>query len=246
MKKIIIISLLLFCNITSASFFNKKEFELAVGATSTSINHKRGIITYGGYQVLPLLSVKLFNPDLLFAGSSLYYKLRLGSEKFLLRSRLTFNSTKDTPLTYTTEDEDERVRRDKTSELSLFLEYNFEDGHYILFESTKDLVAHSGEYFELKSRIALLDLKLQPGIFFAIGYGDSRHNLYLYGENAAGSGVNNIEYGIDITSPRAIENFWPVFKITRFELVGEDNKKASFVDETSGYAAQLLMAFRIY
>lgn len=250
MKKIGFILLILTTLVQAKdSFFSKKDFSVAIGAQGNSLLYKRGIITHKGYQVFPIYAVSLFNPNLLLAGSALYYKLNLG-EKFSVRTRLNFDATNDEPLYYTNEDEEDRVRRDKTNELDFFLQYDFTHSSYIRFQSSKDLVAHKGSYYELKIRYDLLDQGekrlVQPGLFISAGYGDKDHNTYLYGIGANKDSVNNIEYGFSITSPRAIDNFWPTLKITKFEILGDENRSGSFVQEREGFSVEALMAFKAW
>jgi len=237
-----------------AESFSKKHFELAIGAQLNSILYKRGIITYGGSQAFPLVSVKLFHPDLLFAGSSLYYKLDLIKDSLNLRTRLNLNSTGDMPLYESSEDEDKRVERDQTNEFSLYLEYNNDRQDYFRLETTRDLVAHFGVYNEVHANIQLLnfskgsnkDSLFLLGMFGAVGFGDKSHNEYLYGEGARGYSQNNIEYGLTIKSPKVIDLFWPTFKLTRFEIYGDKNRSAQLVDERDGWSIEILSAFRVF
>jgi hypothetical protein len=232
----------------SAAVFSKKDFTLALGAQANSLLYKRGIITYEGYQVAPIYSVSLFRKDLFIAGSAVYYNYTLKNNIRLL-SRFNINSTKDAPLYITDEKEEERVRRDKTNEFDLFLQYDFTHSTYIRLEYSKDLVIHNGEYTALHARFDFKDSGspslIQPGLYVSIGQGDKSHNEYLYGAGAS-SGLNNIEYGFSIISPKAIDNFWPTLKITRFEILGDKNRNASFVQEKDGISLQLLVAKRLF
>lgn len=249
---IIILSIFSFFNNTYASSFDKKYLEVAAGLQANSLLYKRGIITYEGYQVFPIYSVKLFHPDLLLAGSALYYKHNFLHDNFYFRSRLNIDSTLDQPLYYTTEEEEDRVRRDSTSELDFFLEYDANEKGFIRLQYSKDLVEHKGNYFELRGNIALGNFikkrkgyLIQPGLFTAVGHGDKKHNEYFYGDGAEAS-LNNIEYGILVNSPGVIDIFWPTLKITRFEILGDKNREASFVQEKDGWNIELLMAFKIF
>lgn len=251
-KNLFIIFLLAFMNKTEANSFDKKHLEIAAGIQANSLLYKRGIITYEGYQLTPILSVKLFHPDLLFAGSSLYYKHALFSDKLFFRSRLNFNSTQDKPLYYTSEDEEDRVRRNSTNEIDFYLEYDGNEKGFLRFQYSQDLSEHKGQYLEMRGNLALGNFVkkakgylIQPGLFTAVGYGDKRHNEYFYGDGP-NSSLNNIEYGILINSPGVIDIFWPTFKLTRFEILGEKNREASYVQEKDGWCLELLMAFKIY
>ncbi len=252
MKKLII-TLTFFCFYSKTDFFKKEELHAAVGVQASSLLYKRGIITYNSYQVVPIYAVHLFNPDLLIAGSALYYKFNFHNN-FFLRSRLNVDSTLDKPLYYTKEEEQDRVRRETTSELDLYLEYLSEKGSYFRFQLSQDLSAHEGRYYELRGRVPVANLYvnsknralIQPGVFAAIGYGDSKHNKYLYGTIPNHSGLNNIEYGVTITSPSVIDVFWPTLKFTRFQILGDENKRGSFVKESDGYQIEVLAAFKVW
>ncbi len=251
--KIIILGSILHMSAAQGAFFSTKDFNVALGVQGNSLLYKRGIVTYEGYQIVPIYTVELFNPKLSMAGGALYYKHEL-SKNLLLRTRLNFDSTLDEPLYKTLEDEGARIRRESTTELDVYLEYTVINDSFFRFLISQDVVAHKGHYFELRGRLALLDLYkktlqkplIQLGIFSSIGYGSSEHNGYLYGSGAHTSGFNNLEYGISITSPKVIEQFWPTFKITRFHVLGDNNKEGSYVQETKGWSVEALMAFRVW
>ncbi|MCT4641664.1 MAG: hypothetical protein N4A33_05150 [Bacteriovoracaceae bacterium] len=241
--------ILLLCSSASfADYFTKKNFEFAIGATGKSLLYKRGIITYQGYQVVPLVSIVLFNPNLILAGKSLYHKYAF-NKNFHIRSRLHFDSTEDHPAYFSDEKKEQRIRREKTNEVLVYFQYDFRPSTYLRFNIAKDIKAHKGQYYELKGRYDFLDFSKEKkmvniGLFTAIGYANHLHNRYLYGANT--KGFNNIEYGISMTSPKAIDNFWPVVKLTRFELLNRNIRKGSFVQERDGVSIELLMAKRIY
>lgn len=251
-KRLILI-LILASSSVYADSFSTKHFSAAVGFQANSLLYKRGIITYEGYQVFPIYSVQLFYPNLLLAGSALYYKIPLSSDSFFLRTRLNFDATNDEPLYITEEEEEDRIRRDTTNEFDLFLEKHFEDNSFIRFQFSKDLVAHHGSYYEVYGRLSLFNLVgasnkgslLDLGVFASVGYGDEKHNEYLYGIGADKDSLNNLEYGITLTSPRAIDSFWPTLKISSFQIL-EDNKHGSFVQETSGVSAEVLAAIKVW
>lgn len=239
----------------AADFFNKKDFEVAIGFQYDSLLYKRGIITYDAYQVVPVFSVQLFNPNLLIAGSALYYKYEF-NKSINLRARINMDATGDEPLYYTDEEEGDRIRRETTSELDIYLEYFSDSLHHLRFQVSQDLVEHKGTYLELHSRIALFSIYpwleknsaslALASIFASIGYGDEEHNEYLYGAGADKAGTNNYEYGLMITSPKVIDSFWPTLKVTQFAILGDENKAGSFVKEKDGFSVQLLMAKRVW
>lgn len=249
---IILIILIILIPYAQASYFKKSNLQVAAGAQFNSLLYKRGIITYQGHQAIPIYAISLFNPNLLLAGSALYFKHNL-TNNLNIRTRLHFDSSQDRPLYYTSERMDSRIRREITNELDFFLEYNFDQGHYLRYELSKDIKTHHGVYHEIRGRLALADFfkgtnqhpLIQPGFFTAIGHANKEHNLYFYGPGAK-SGLNNIEYGLYITSPKVIDVFWPTLKLTRFEILGEENRRAGHVQQKAGYSLQVLMAFRVW
>jgi hypothetical protein len=245
--------ILLSASVVSAEAFSTKHLQGAVGFQAASLLHKRGIITYEGWQALPLISVQLFHPDWLIAGSALYYTNHF-SQNWILRGRLNIDATGDSPLYETGEKEIDRVRRETTSELDIYLEYRTLGQSFVRLQYSQDLMAHKGYYAELYGRVALIDFLeqdngralLQPGFFAAVGGGNSTHNQYLYGAGADGLGLNNIEFGLSVTSPSVIDVFWPTLQISHFQILGDGNRHGAFVQEQSGWSAQLLAAFRVF
>lgn len=251
MKTIFILTILFLHNNVKADFLKTEKLQIAAGLQYRSLLYKRGIITYEGYQAVPIYSVNYEDSSFLLAGSSLFYK-RAINQNWSFRTRLNIDSTEDNPLYVTEEKEEERVRRDETSEWDAYFEYLSERGHYFRFQLSQDLQAHKGSYIELRGRIALADyLKkgqgqplIQPALFAAVGGASREHNEYFYGSDSAG--LNNIEYGLLITSPKVIDVFWPTLKITRFEILGEDNRAGNLVQEKDGFSVEALMAFRVW
>lgn len=246
-------ALVLFSSSLGAKEFSTRHFEVALGGQISSLLYKRGLITYEGYQAVPVFAVQLFHPQLLWAGSSLYYTHSL-LKNTDLRLRLHFDSTKDKPLYYTAEDKEDRIRRESTSEFEAYLEQHWSKGLFRL-QLSQDLVAHKGRYAELHTRLHLMDLivggdnrkpLIQPAVFAGIGGGDLDHNTYLYGPGAADWSLTNVEYGFLVASPRVIDPYWPTFKLTWFEILGENNRSAAYVQEKDGWQAELLFAFRVW
>jgi hypothetical protein len=252
LTRALLITLALNSSLASASWTEKYKIDLAIGLQFNTVLQKRGIITYGGNQLIPIYSLSLFTPNLLLAGSALYYKHYLLDKSLYIRSRINFNSTSDEPLYYTSEEEDERVRRDKTNELDLYLEYVSDNYYYFRFQSTLDLKAHHGKYLEAYLHVPLKTFTFSKkknevllGSFTSIGTGDKRHNEYLYGKGASSSGLNNIEYGLTLRSPKVIDFFWNTLKVSRFEILDKKNQEASFVKESAGWTLEALIAFGI-
>lgn len=253
LQKLLLLAALFVSPFAQAEMFSMDHFEVAVGAKVQSLLHKRGIITYEGFQATPVISVQLFHPDLLLLGDQLYYQRALG-DKWTFRTRFDFDAAGDEPLYETSEKEEDRIRREQTSELDLFIEYAVYGDSFLRLQMSQDLKEHKGLYFELRGRVALYDILrapgekalLQAGAFAAIGHGNKDHNQYMYGLGADKTGFNNFEWGVSLTSQKVIDVFWPTLKITRFHLLGEENKTASFVQERDGWAVELLAAFQVW
>lgn len=226
----------------------------AIGAEYFSNMSKRGIITYGGQQLIPIYSLDLGSPDLQLVGSAITFRTPLKDENWLFRSRLYFDSTLDQPLYFTEEEKKEdRVRREITHELDLFLEYRFQQRGELTLMISQDLSAHSGTYGEISGRLVLGNFLpknnsslLQPALFATLGGGTQNHNSYLYGEGASGLSLTNYSVGLSISSPAVIDIFYPVVKITYFKVLGDENRSASHVKERSGWQALALFAFRVF
>lgn len=236
-----------------AGWLSGDDFAIALGGQYSSLLQKRGIITYEGYQAIPVYSIQLWNPRLLVAGSAFYFNQSLFSENHLLRLRLNIDSTNDEPLYYTDEGKGERIRREKTSEVDVYYEFRLEGGSHFRIQYSKDIVEHNGSYTEIYLHLALFNLwgsgkkvLVQPGVFGSLGGGDRKHNEYLYGIGVGqDTQITNVQYGVSVTSPGVIDLFWPTLKFTRFELIGEQVRNASFVQEKDGYQVELLFAFRV-
>ncbi|MEZ4872055.1 MAG: hypothetical protein R2827_07390 [Bdellovibrionales bacterium] len=97
-----------------------------------SLHAKRGIITYEGYQVLPAFYVQLFAPDLYLIGKAIYYIQKFEDPNWKIRYRLNMDSTQDDPFYYTSEAEEDRVRRKTTSEFDVFLKDILGSGDFLV------------------------------------------------------------------------------------------------------------------
>lgn len=255
---------------TLADILETHQVEFALGAQYSSILHKRGIVTYDGYQLLPIYALSFWDPQVVLAGTALHYKHYLTEdEKNIFRIRLYLDATLDKPLYYTRVKENKNIERETTTELDLFYEYQTSLGSFLRFQWSQDLVASKGSYVELRGFVPFYNFLeggennkpiLQPGLFVSVGAGNKKHNEYLYGVGAEDSfGVNNVEYGLYVLSPRAIDSLWPVVKITHFELKGDKNQTASFVKfqdgdiktqgkhkaKIKGWQIEALFAFRL-
>ncbi len=235
--------------------FSWSKVQGAAGVEYFSNTYKRGILTYGSGQLIPIYSIDLGTPDIQFAGSSFTFRSFLIDDKLLFRSRIFFDSTFDQPLYFSAEKENDRVRREATNELDLFLEYRFRHRGELTLMLSQDLTAHSGTYAEFGFRAILANLKpknnsflIQPAFFASIGGGNTAHNKYFYGDGASDWSFSNYSMGFSISSPAVIDILYPVLKITYFGLLGDDNQTASYVKkgETTGWNVIALVAFRVF
>lgn len=228
------------------------EWKGALGFLAKTQNVKRGIITYKGHQIQPIVSIEKEGLPFMIAGSSLYYRTEL-KKNYYIRSRIRMNSTGDHPSYFTETPESETIQREKTNEWDTYLEY-LNANQYIRFQYTKDLNAHKSNYYEIHARQAIYNYKrkdvkaiIQPSLYASIGYGDKDHNEYLYGEyEHAEAGFNNYEVGLIIASPNVIDPFWPTLKLNYFEILGDDNRQGAYVKDKQGISFELLMGFRVF
>ncbi len=249
----LLLSMVLLEPALSLSYFDREDFKVVAGVQSQSLLTKRGIITYEGFQATPIVAVQLFHPDWLATASALYFSHNL-SEHWILRGVLNGNATTDRPLFITSEGEADRVRRPKTTELDVYVEYRLENQSFVRWQYSQDLQAHKGYHTELVGRLSLFDwkprktgnLSIQPGLFASLGLGNSAHNQYLYGQGANPTGLNFVEYGVWTASPESIDVFWPTLKVSHFQILGNGNANASYVQEQAGWQASLLVAFKVF
>lgn len=238
-----------------ASFFSKEDLVVALGVEYVSLLERRGMVVYDGYQIFPIYSVDLFNPNLQLVGSSLNYRWRSENQGLTLRSRLNFDATNDSPLYETAEKEADRIRRKTTNEIEGFLEWRAFSQLELNANISQDIGAHGGTHGELGTRIILGNFykregrgaMIQPAFFGYLGAATKNYNDYLYGLGAEG-GISHYAYGFSISSPAVIDTFYPVFKVTRFGLIGDGNRSASFVraEERDSWQILALAAFRIW
>jgi len=239
----------------NASFFSKENFAVALGAEYVSLLERRGIIVYNGYQIFPIYSIDLFNPDLQLVGSSLNYRWRTSDQALTVRTRFNFDSTNDSPLYETAEKKTNRIRRTMTSEVEGFLEWRALSHLELTTNISQDIGAHGGTHGEVGARVILGNFlqrenraaMIQPALFGIFGVATKNHNKYLYGVGAEG-GLSHYAYGFSISSPAVIDTFYPVLKITRFGLLGDKNRSAAYVrsGEKDSWQVLALAAFRIW
>lgn len=209
--------------------FATKNFAVAVGAEYFSQLDRRGIVTYGSYQLIPIFAVDLFHPSLQLVGSTLNWRQQI-SDSALYRLRLNFDAANDVPLYYTGEKEAERVRRTTSSEAEFFLEYT----PFSFLETTVNVGTgfggYSGLYSEASVRLKLgrylergKGFLIEPAITASVGGGSDEHNRYYYGAGSS-PGLSYTTVGISVASPGIIDHFYPWLKIYRSTLLGSNRE----------------------
>ena len=257
MKKIILISLVLLCSLSTTGFakgssFSWSYFKLSAGAEYFSNLSKRGATFYESFQVIPVFAITLFHPDFQIVGTSLNYKYRF-DDNFLWRTRFNINSTGDSPL-YITGGEQKTARneRQSTHEWDNYLEAGIPGYGELTLQVSKDFSGHNGVYLDLKARAIIFNFKVgkltyHPAVFGSIGVGDLKHNSYFYGLGADSFGANNYTAGISIAADPNIDHFYPVFEAKYYKLLGNGNRNAPLVvSKQDGFRVILLMAFNIW
>ncbi len=252
MLKLFLTVLLLINNSWAEDFFKTIDFSAALGAQATSSLNKRGIITYGSFQAFPIYAVNLFNPNLMLAGSALYYKYQYNSN-LVFRTRVNFDATNDDPLYETSEAKNKRVKREQTTEIDFYAEYIFSNHSYLRFNVSKDIAEAKGFFVDALARVSLFDPFVKGkyaelfdiGLYIASGYGDKKHNRYLYGLGSNKSEMTYYEYGLSVTSPKAIEHFWPTLRIYQSKLLG-NARLGSYVLEKEFTTVEALFAFKVF
>jgi len=234
--------------------FSSKNFKVAIGGEYLSLLAKRGVVTYGSYQIIPIYAVDVFHPDLQIVGSSLNYKMAWDGDKYLVRFRYSHNAAGDRPLYETAEKETQRVRRTRTAEVESFFEYTLLPWAELHFSVSQDISVHRGTHGSFGTRLILGNYwmkgerpMIQPAIFLEGGLASKSHNQYFYGEGARG-GLSNYSVGFSVSSPAVIDRFYPVLRVSRAGILGKENRSASFIrsSERSHWQIIALGAFRIW
>lgn len=193
-----------------------ENWRFSLGAAYVNKLSKRGLTTYGGDQLLPVISLNLGSPRFFISGMTLNYKMT-PREDLILRLRLNGNSTYDDPLYPSQESLDARPQRQKTSEGELFWEWTVLPWLEVNGGLSQDLIAHKGYFADLGFRFVLGNFKdnlIEPAIFVSQGFGGLAHNEYLYGVGAeAGGAVQTI--GVSVAAPSKVDAFYPVLKISK-------------------------------
>lgn len=193
-----------------------ENWRFSLGAAYVNKLSKRGLVTYNGDQLLPVISLNLGSPRFFISGLTLNYKMTPLND-LTLRLRLNGNSTYDDPLYTSQESLDARPQRQKTSEGEFFWEWVALPWLEINGGLSQDLIAHKGFFADLGFRLILGNFKdnlIEPAIFASKGVGNLAHNEYLYGVGALeGSAVETL--GLSIAAPSKVDAFYPILKISK-------------------------------
>ena len=237
----------------NALSYDGKFFSLAVGAKLSNDVVRRGARLYDGVQASPALYVGLFDHRIQFFVNSLELTDFVYSD--VIRARTKINTVSDRPFLKTSGPLTARNARESswewTSCIEAFLPNLQEYWGQMDLAYSKDIKAHGGHYLELTGRVTLARMfienekpMIQPQLFATLGWGDGRHNEYLYG-SARESGFNHVAYGIMIVSPSRIDPHYPVIQLYRYDVLGDLNQSGTLVSQVSGYHVDVTIAVGI-
>lgn len=203
---------------------------LNLGIRYSSLLENRGIIFYRDFQVDPVLGLFFFDDRLEFLGDSIGYRDFIAGK--WLRGRTRLVSLTDKPLFPAHNSiKSGAPQRPDTYEWENSLEVFFGGygKHYISeldLRYAKDISATYGNYLESQVKVKVAEfrmpgigVKVEPNLFGLVGWGDDRHNSYLYGPGA-NEGFNNIAYGLLLAFPEEADRYYPIVQIRRFETIG--------------------------
>ncbi len=249
----LVLALCLFCGGSGFSY-EGKTVSLAVGAKLLTDIVRRGARIYDGVQASPIVYVGLFDDRIQFLVNSLEYADFVYSD--IVRLRTKIGSISDRPLLKTAGPLTIRNSRQSSWEWTTRAEVFFPN--YKLYwgqidlSFSKDIKAHGGHYLELTGRVTLARLyfendkpKLQPQFFATLGWGDGRHNEYLYGTAGQVAGFNHVAYGLMIVAPARIDPHYAILQLYRYDVLGGANRSGALVSQTSGYHLDVTFALGI-
>jgi hypothetical protein len=234
--------------------YDGKLFSLAVGAKAANDVVRRGARLYDGVQASPIVYIGLFDERIQFFLNSLEATDFVFEDVLRLRTKL--NLISDRPFLKTSGPLTARNARPSSIEWTSRLEAFFPSFNtnwlQIDLSYSKDIQAHGGNYIELVGRVTVARLwmenekaKVQPQLFASLGWGDARHNQYLYGAGSGSAGLNHIAYGIMVAAPARIDPHFPVLQLYRYDVLGQANRNGSLVSQTFGYHLDAIFALGI-
>lgn len=227
---------------------------LNLGVRYSSLLQNRGLVFYEDFQIDPVLGVFFLDDKIEFLGDSIGYRDFIYADKIRFRTKLA--SLTDKPLFPDRDAHKISSGRKETQEwvngFEFFIPgYNENYQAEIDFSYAKDIAAHRGTYLELQSKIKLFDFRLfhvetliEPNLFLSLGWGDERHNKYLYGPSANKAEINNYAYGVWFAFPEEADRFYPIIQIKHFSVTGK-SKDAEFSKEKSGFLISFIATYGI-
>ncbi len=246
MKKLAAILFLIFQSMAWATIPHQGTISsINLGLRYSSILQRRGVVSYGDFQVDPVLSAFFFDDHLEFLGDSLDYRDFFVDES--VRYRFKISTISDNPLfpAYDSVKSNYFDREDSyeiSAGLEFFLEsYTKDYWGEIDISGNKDLKAHQGYYLDVQGKLKLSQFKIfnkliEPHAIMRVGWGDEKHNKYFYGPSANADGVNNWAYGIWLEFPLEADRAFPIIQLMRFQTLGENRQNAAYAkDHNEGY-----------
>lgn len=224
----------------------------AIGAEYFSNLSRYGATFYDSFQVVPVWSLALFNPNFEIVGTSPRIKWHL-HKNVLVRSHFALGGPGDKPLYETGTAISPSSDRESTMSWAQFIELGDKQIGEISLQWEQDLKEHHGAYFELAGRWVLYNLpykryQLQPALFATLGAGSADFNQYIYGVGAADElQFNNYSVGLQLNAPPAFDHLYPLLRLQYYSVIGGQNRRASLVaTQVDGFQAMLTVAFKVF
>lgn len=249
-------ALVLYLGVCSAAVGAKKA-EVTVGAKYKTNLMERGAIFYKNWQVLPVIYFGFLENRLQVTANKVEYNDFLVDD--VIRGRTGFQLFSDDFFIETGAERTVRNSRNTTIEwvnaLEFFLPNYFDNVVTVQLWVAKDFDEHKGIYAKLDFAASIIKFwgdgalaLIEPQVFANIGFGDSKHNLYLYGSNVPSeSALTDFEVGLRIVSPIKFDRYFPSFELSYFSILEENLKSGNLlVNDTDGYRAELTLAINIY
>ncbi len=237
---------------SAAPGYDGTLFSLAVGTKLGSGLVVRGARTYEGVQAAPIVYLGFFDERIQIFGTGLEFVDFLVGEQLRARTKISFFG--DDPLLKTAGPPDIQSSRptvlEWTTRVELFLP-SFRNPIVSLDAAyARELKANQGNYAELGAKISVGRFflekerpRVEPQLFATLGYGDSRHNAFWYGAGK-GAGFSHVEYGIAVVSPARIDRHFPVFRLFRFDVLGNPTSgPGMLLAQTGGWQVEATVAF---
>jgi len=241
------------CAVSGGAYaYEGKLLSVALGAKLSNDVVRRGARLYDGVQAAPLVYVGLWDERVQLFFTSLELNDFIYGDQ--VRARTKIGAISDRPFLKTSGPLTARNAREGSWEWTTRLE-----AFYPSFNETwaqldlayaKDVKAHGGHYVELTGRVTLARIQLekekplfQPQAFATVGWGDGRHNHYLYGTAVREGGLNHVAYGFMLLMPSRIDPHFPVVQLYRYDVLGSTNRSGSLLTQTSGYHLDITVAF---